>query len=190
MRHLSYLSRDICPAWFYIDPTMFFFLPEDDLRVSDAERDAAVEFLNRHYAEGRLTEAEHSARIDAAYAARYDSQLEALTDDLPYLPPARLARRGASGLHLGPAAAVGAVAVGGVAAASVVPPEAWGMLLGLVLPLVMMLLFTVAPLAIPVLVFVWIARALTGPSRRQLPRGYGGWELHERNMGRRPTRWP
>jgi hypothetical protein len=152
---------------------MFFLLPDDDLRVSDAERDEAVEFLNRHYAEGRLSEAEHSARVDAAYAARFDSQLEAITGDLPQLPLTGLARREGAGRHLGPAAAVGAVAVAAVAAASVVPPDVWAMLLGVVLPLLMMLLFTVAPIAVPVLAFVWIARALSGPPRRQLPRGYG-----------------
>jgi uncharacterized membrane protein len=152
---------------------MFFLLPDDDLRVSDAERDEAVEFLNRHYAEGRLSEAEHSARVDAAYAARFDSQLEAITGDLPELPRTGLARREGSGLRFGPAAAVGAVAVAAVAAASVVPPDVWAMLLGVGLPLLMMLLFTVAPIAVPVLAFVWIARALSGPSRRQLPRGYG-----------------
>jgi uncharacterized membrane protein len=173
---------------------MFFFLPDDDLRVSDAERDAAVEFLNRHYAAGRLTEDEHSSRIDAAYAARYDSQLEALTDDLPDLPPTGIARREAVGRRLGPAAAVGAVALAGVAAASVVPPDVWAMLLGLGLPLLMMLLFTVAPIALPVLALLWLARAFGGPGRRELPRGHGwsGWELDERRRphARRPVRWP
>lgn len=78
---------------------------------------------------------------------------------------------------------LGAVAVAGIAAASIVPPDAWAMLLGLGL-LLMMLLFTVAPIAIPVLAFVWIARVLAGPSRRQLRRGYGGWSDE-----RRPARW-
>lgn len=163
---------------------MFFFLPDDDLRVSDAERDEAVEFLNRHYAEGRLTEAEHSARVDAAYAARFDSQLDALTGDLPALPSTGLARRGGAGRRLGPAVAAGAVGVAGIAAASVVPPDVWAMLLGMGLPLLMMLLFTVAPIALPVLAFAWIARTLAGPSRRGLPRGSAGWD------GRRPARWP
>jgi hypothetical protein len=158
---------------------MYFLLPDDDLRVSDAERDEAVEFLNRHYAEGRLSEAEHSARVDAAYAASYDSQLERLTGDLPQLPRTGVARRGPSGLHLGPAAAVGAVAVAVVAAASVVPPDVWAMLLGIGLPLLMMLLFTVAPIAIPVLAFVWIARALSGPAH-----GAGGLRSSPRRARR------
>jgi hypothetical protein len=164
---------------------MFFFLPDDDLRVSDAEREAAVEFLNRHYAEGRLTEAEHAARVDAAYAARFDSQLEALTDDLPALPPTSLARRDRTRLPLGPAAGAGAVAVAAIAAASIVPPDVWAMLAGVALPLLMMVLFTVAPIAVPVLAFLWIAHALASPARRRLPRGYRGWP-----DGRGPVRWP
>jgi uncharacterized membrane protein len=144
---------------------MFFLLPDDDLRASDADRDAAVDFLNRHYAAGRLTEDEHSGRVDAAYAARYDSQLYALTDDLPALAPARPARR-----RLGPAATAGAALLAMVVAASLVPPDAWAVLLGLGLPLVMMLLFTVAPIAIPVLGLLWLARAAGSP-RRELPSG-------------------
>jgi Domain of unknown function (DUF1707) len=150
---------------------MFFLLPDDDFRVSDADRDAAVDFLNRHYAEGRLTEQEHSARVDAAYAARYDSQLDALTADLPALPTRAVARRGSMGGKLAPAAAIAAVAAGGIALVSVVPPDAWAMLLGLALPLLMMLLFTIGPIALPILALVLIGRALTGGSRHALPRG-------------------
>ena len=144
-----------------------FFLPEPDFRVSDADRDAAVDFLNRHYAAGRLSEDELSARIDAVYRARFDSQLEALTDDLPELLPE--ARRHARRPLGGAVAVVAAVAVA-IALMSVVPPEAWATLLALGLPLLMMLLFTVAPLALPVLAFVWLARGLGGPTRpRELP---------------------
>jgi hypothetical protein len=150
---------------------MFFLLPDDDLRVSDADRDAAVEFLNRHYAAGRLTEAEHSARIDAAYQARFDSQLDALTDDLPQLAPTGLARREAAGRRVGPAVAAAGVVAAAVAVAAVLPPDAWAMLLAVGLPLLMMLVFTVAPIALPVLALVWMARALSGPARRELPRG-------------------
>src|SRR3954447_5231007 len=119
------------------NPAMFF-LPTD-MRIADADREAAVEFIKRHYAAGRLSEAEFSARVDAAYAARYESQLDALTWDLPDLPPERaLARRG-HGARLAPAAAVGGVAVGGVALASVMPPELWTAFLAVGLPLLMML---------------------------------------------------
>jgi hypothetical protein len=163
-----------------------FFFPEPDFRVSDADRDAAVDFLNRHYAAGRLSDEELSARIDAAHRARFDSQLEALTDDLPELAPATIER---GRRPLGGALAVGAVLAGGVAVATVVPPEAWALLLGLVLPVLMMLLFTVAPLALPILAFAWLARGLGGGMEaRPLRRGRGGhfgvWELEDRSRQR------
>ena len=156
----------------HLGPTvvaMLFFAPED-LRVSDAERDDAVDFLNRHYAAGRLTESEHSARVDAAYRARWDSDLDALMADLPPLPPTTLARRDGVGRRVGPVAGLAALGVGGVAAASVIPPEAWAMLITLGLPLVLMLLFTVAPIAVPVLALAWLVRGFAGPVRQELPR--------------------
>jgi hypothetical protein len=141
-----------------------FFLPAD-LRIADADREAVVELIKRHYAVGRLSDAEMSARVEAAYAARYESQLERLIWDLPDLPPDRgTVRRSASGA-LAPAAAAGGLAVGGVALASVLPPELWAMLL----PLVLMGLFTVAPVALPVLVVLWLARGLGRP--HELRRG-------------------
>jgi len=151
---------------------MFFF--PADMRISDADREAAVEFIKRHYAVGRLSDAEMSARVDAAYAARYESQLEDLIRDLPDLPPERaLARRPAGGA-LGPVAAAGGLAAAGVAAAALLPPELWATLLGLGLPLLFMALFTVAPLAIPVLAVLWFVREATRPPQRggRLP---GGW---------------
>jgi hypothetical protein len=161
---------------------MFFLLPDDDLRVSDADREAAVDFLNRHYAAGRLTEREHSARIDAAYAARFDSQLDALTADLPPLPPAGLVRRERVGRGIGPAVRIGAVVAAGIAALTVIPPDAWATLIALGLPLLVMLLFTVGPIAVPVLLFVWLARSLSGGSRGALPRGrWSSWELPDRS---------
>jgi hypothetical protein len=73
------------------------------------------------------------------------------------------ARRPAGGLHLRPAATAGLLVAAAIAAMSVVPADVWAMLLGVVLPLAMMLLFTVGPIAIPVLAFVLIARAVSGP---------------------------
>jgi hypothetical protein len=146
---------------------VFLFSP--DLRVSDAEREAATDFLKRHYAAGRLTEQELSARVDAAYRARTESQLDRLTADLPPLPvpvapPRRLPR-------LAPLATGAVVLAGIVVIADVLPPELVTMLVALGLPMVMMLLFTLAPLALPVLGFLWLARMLSGPShvQRTLP---------------------
>src|SRR3954452_3690450 len=135
--------------------TAMFFLPTD-MRIADADREAAVEFIKRHYAAGRLSDAEFSARVDAAYAARYESQLDALTWDLPDLPPERALARRPLGARVAPAAAVGGVAVGGGAVgggaiASLAPPELWTGFLALGLPLLMMLAVTVAPIALPIL---------------------------------------
>jgi Domain of unknown function (DUF1707) len=56
---------------------------EIDVRASDAERDRTAQDLSAHAGEGRLTLAELSERVDAAYAARTRGELEALVRDLP-----------------------------------------------------------------------------------------------------------
>lgn len=53
------------------------------VRASDAERDQVVGLLQRHFADGRLTQAELEERAGAAYAARTRAQLRDLTADLP-----------------------------------------------------------------------------------------------------------
>src|SRR5215467_7670021 len=53
------------------------------LRASDGERDQVVAQLQRHFADGRLTQAELEERVGAALAARTRDQLRALTADLP-----------------------------------------------------------------------------------------------------------
>jgi hypothetical protein len=61
------------------------------VRASDDERDQVVALLQRHFADGRLTQAELEERAGAALAARTRDQLRALTADLPGadLHPAR-----------------------------------------------------------------------------------------------------
>jgi hypothetical protein len=54
-----------------------------DLRIGDADREAAATRLREHYAQGRLTLEEFNQRLDAAFAATMQSQLSALTRDLP-----------------------------------------------------------------------------------------------------------
>lgn len=54
-----------------------------DLRVSDAERQAVVRRLERALRDGRLTILEFDERVQAVYAARVRSELEALAEDLP-----------------------------------------------------------------------------------------------------------
>ena len=53
------------------------------VRASDGERDHVVTLLQRHFADGRLTQAELEERAGAALAARTRDQLRALTADLP-----------------------------------------------------------------------------------------------------------
>ena len=60
-----------------------------DLRASDSDREAAVERLRVAGMEGRLDNDELEDRIASAYAARWCSELEALTLDVTP-PPARL----------------------------------------------------------------------------------------------------
>lgn len=53
------------------------------LRISDAERDAAVTALGEHYAAGRLNKDEYDQRADQAWAAKYEGDLGPLFADLP-----------------------------------------------------------------------------------------------------------
>jgi hypothetical protein len=56
-----------------------------DLRIADADREAAAARLREHFAQGRLTLEEFNKRLDAVFAATTQSQLRALTRDLPHL---------------------------------------------------------------------------------------------------------
>jgi hypothetical protein len=53
------------------------------VRASDGERDQVVTLLQRHFADGRLTQAELEERAATALAAQTRDQLRALTADLP-----------------------------------------------------------------------------------------------------------
>jgi len=65
----------------------------DDLRVSDEQRERAASEIREHYAAGRLTDDELSDRVQAAYSARTEGELKALTADLPKLPATRAQQR-------------------------------------------------------------------------------------------------
>jgi Domain of unknown function (DUF1707) len=54
-----------------------------ELRIGDAEREAAATHLREHYAQGRLSLDEFNQRLDAVFAATTQGQLETLTADLP-----------------------------------------------------------------------------------------------------------
>jgi hypothetical protein len=54
-----------------------------DLRVSDAERAEVADRLSKHYADGRLGQAEFDERLDQAMNATTQSDLSGLLADLP-----------------------------------------------------------------------------------------------------------
>jgi hypothetical protein len=64
-----------------------------ELRVSDQDRERVGRELREHFAAGRLTEDELDERVQAAYEARTEGELEALTADLPRLPATRADER-------------------------------------------------------------------------------------------------
>lgn len=53
------------------------------LRIGDAERDVVMDALHTHFSLGRLTQAEHAERLEAALAAKTGGDLAALVADLP-----------------------------------------------------------------------------------------------------------
>jgi hypothetical protein len=54
-----------------------------ELRVSDVDRERTVAVLGEHHAVGRLTYEEFVERMDSAYKARTQAELDRLTSDLP-----------------------------------------------------------------------------------------------------------
>jgi hypothetical protein len=57
---------------------------QGDMRVSDADRDAAATRLREHFAAGRLTLEEFRDRLAAAFAATTGRELGRVTADLPH----------------------------------------------------------------------------------------------------------
>ena len=55
----------------------------DTLRLSDADREAAVQRLGEQYAVGRLTKDEFDERSDAVWSAKTGGDLAPIFDDLP-----------------------------------------------------------------------------------------------------------
>jgi hypothetical protein len=66
--------------------TWFRMGPDLNMRVSDAERAEVADRLSRHYADGRLDQAEFDDRVSRAMAAKTVGDLRGLFDDLPDLP--------------------------------------------------------------------------------------------------------
>jgi len=69
--------------------------PQPDLRIGDAEREAAVSALGEHYAAGRLTKDEYDDRAAVAWTAKTNAALWPLFTDLPR--PQAAPRASASG---------------------------------------------------------------------------------------------
>ena len=57
--------------------------PAAAVRASDSEREQTVAVLQRHFADGRLAQAELEERVSAAYAAQTRAELRDLAADLP-----------------------------------------------------------------------------------------------------------
>ena len=55
----------------------------DSLRISDADRESAVNLLSEQYALGRLTKDEFDERSDAVWSARTEGDLAPIFADLP-----------------------------------------------------------------------------------------------------------
>jgi len=69
----------------------------NEMRVGDAEREAAAAELREHYASGRLTLDELNERIDKAFAAKTRGDLNVLMTDLPSRRPEAAGTPGAIG---------------------------------------------------------------------------------------------
>jgi hypothetical protein len=61
---------------------------DQNIRVSDADRNAVAEQLGVHYADGRLDQAEFDERINRTMSAKTRGDLAGLFDDLPDPGPA------------------------------------------------------------------------------------------------------
>lgn len=74
--------EELVPGWHVPGRTRYDY----DLRIGDAERDAAMAQLREHFAAGRLTFDELTERIDIALTAKTQRQLDRLMADLPRPP--------------------------------------------------------------------------------------------------------
>ncbi len=70
-------------------------IPAGTTRASYADRERTVNALSAAFAEGRLTKEEHSARVDQAYGSLTNTELAALSADLPAGPQEALPRAAA-----------------------------------------------------------------------------------------------
>src|SRR5580700_7715535 len=76
--------EELVPGWHVPGRTRYDY----NLRIGDAERDAAMAQLREHFVAGRLTFDELTERIDLALAAKTQGQIDSLMTDLPRAPRA------------------------------------------------------------------------------------------------------
>jgi Domain of unknown function (DUF1707) len=76
--------EQLVPGWRVPGHTRYDY----DLRIGDAERDAAMAQLREHFVAGRLTFDELTERIDLALTAKTQGHLDRLMADLPRPRPA------------------------------------------------------------------------------------------------------
>ena len=76
--------EELVPGWRVPRRTRYDY----DLRIGDAERDAAMAQLREHFVAGRLNFDELTERIDAALTAKTQRQIDGLMADLPQPPRA------------------------------------------------------------------------------------------------------
>jgi Domain of unknown function (DUF1707) len=102
---------------------------DQNIRVSDADRNAVAEQLGVHYADGRLDQAEFDERISRTMSAKTRGDLAGLFDDLP---------------DPGPAVATGAAGPGGPQAPNVRPRHRGGAFRSLILLAIVIVLCSTA----------------------------------------------
>jgi hypothetical protein len=74
----------------------------DALRISDADRSAALDLLSEQYAVGRLDKDEFDERSDAVWSAKTQGDLAPVFADLPVRSPALPVRPTGRGRQWGP----------------------------------------------------------------------------------------
>jgi hypothetical protein len=99
--------------------------PPDEVRVSDAERQAVIDDLRQHTVDGRLTLDEFEHRVEEALRARTGGDLRAATRELPSLHrPRSSGRRRSARIRFSP----GMFVVVAVAVVAVVPGAWWALI--------------------------------------------------------------
>lgn len=133
------------------------------LRIGDAERDAAVAALGEHYAAGRLTREEFDERAGRATAARFDADLAPLFADLP--TGRAVTQRSQAPVAAGPTSTCGRPRYA--------TPLAWLAPLALA-ALVALVVISSLPWLLLLLVWFWLFAGFRGCNRRRHRRWAAG----------------